>query len=304
MSAFRGEFYDTLQSMLAVVSNPLLTDVFPPTDPHNVSARILRTGLAVSAFALLERYIKSVFDALVVDVAQSSIKYANFPDAMKKFLIVDSVAGLNNSATYIRDPVVKLSFLEGEVDKLSSYSSNPPTYTAFGFSPSGSNVGHEDIKQGFKAFGVADPWTKLTNIASDIGSSSLSLKNDYITLARSRHQSAHTAANIPTTDLLNNINAAIVIGMSADILGMQLGRTIKKCRSASNLNSEIVGMIVKVRYLDNGLDGKWHERPHALGRVVKKYSDKQSGKLGMVGRNSSVPVVVRNTSSTPIELVA
>lgn len=303
MSAFRSEFYSTVQSMLTVVSSPLLTDVFPPNDPHNISARILRTGLAVIAFALVERYLKSIFDSLVTDVARSSIRYSHFPDAMKKFLVADSISGLHNSAFFIKDQAQKLIYLEAEVNKLSSFSSVPPIFTAFGFSPSGSNVGHEDINQGFKAFGVADVWGKLTNIASIIGSGSLSLKNDYISLANSRHKSAHEASNIPTSDLLTNLNSAITIGMSADILGMKLGKTIKMCQTAGSLSTTISAMTFELRYLDHGLDGKWLERPNISGRVIKKYADREGGKTGMLARATSDPIVVRDTSSVPIELV-
>ncbi|OCJ42746.1 hypothetical protein [Agrobacterium tumefaciens] len=303
MSVYRGEFYDALQAMLRVVTEPILTDVFPLTDKHNISARMLRTGLSVSAFALLERYVKSVFDALVTDLAGTRVKYTDFSDTLKKFLVVDSVAGLSNSASFIKDAVLKLNHLETQVGKLANFASNPPIYTAFGFSPSGSNVGHEDIKQGFKAFGVTNAWGKLTGIASIIGSGSLSLENDYIALARSRHVSAHTAANIPTSDLISNLNAAIVIGISVDILGMHLGKAIKNCRTASDLDTSVAGMNFNVRFLDFGTDGKWHERASSASRIVKKYPDREEGKAGMLARRSAIPVVVRNSSSTPIELV-
>ena len=54
--------------MLELSKNPLLTDVFPPTDPHNIGARILRRGLAVSAFSLLEAYLEERLEELTIDV--------------------------------------------------------------------------------------------------------------------------------------------------------------------------------------------------------------------------------------------
>jgi hypothetical protein len=51
--------------MLALTQEHLLTDTFPHVAPHNVGARILRLGIAVSAFSLLEGFLEETFAELM-----------------------------------------------------------------------------------------------------------------------------------------------------------------------------------------------------------------------------------------------
>lgn len=58
MSAARSAFYNTLDDIRELTPHSLLRDVLPLNDPRNNRARILRSGLVVSAFSHLEAYIE------------------------------------------------------------------------------------------------------------------------------------------------------------------------------------------------------------------------------------------------------
>lgn len=304
MSVYRGEFYRALQAMLGVSGEPLLQDVLPVGDPHNVSARILRHGIAVSAFAVLETYVKSILEYLVSRVALSPIIYTQFPDKLRKFISVDSISGFNNNLYFIRDEAAKMLYVDSHIASIAGYSANPPRYTSFGFSPTGANVGHEDVKKGFGAFGMNDAWGELDSIATLIGASSLSLNNDFKTLAQARHSSAHDpAGNIPTATLQSNLNAAVLPGVTIDLLAKGLGSAIQSCADPTRLAAAITGISHPVRFLDQQLDGTWLERPTLTARGVRKYADLAAGQAGISSRKSFSYIVVRDTSTRPIELL-
>ncbi|MER8898910.1 HEPN domain-containing protein [Mesorhizobium sp. M0676] len=303
MSVFRGEFFDALGVMLKVSDDALLLDRLPITDPHNVSARILRHGLAVSAFALLEKYLKSIFEELVKEVARSALAYQSLPEKMKKFFTVDSVSGLSNKAYFIKESLAKLSFVETNLSLVASFGAVPPVYTSFGFSPSGSNVGHEDIKQGFASFSVNNAWGKLDAIARQIGAASLSLENDYKALAQARHSSAHDpAGNIPTGTLQSSIRSGIVIGIAADILACDVGKIIRGTSNTQSLDAKVNSVTHRVRFIDELANGAWVERPTIASRAIKKYPDRPSAKAGVLARKSLGMVVARGISTSPLEL--
>src|SRR3569623_3594459 len=92
----RAPFYDNLSAMLMLADDPLLIDTLPAGDPHNVAARILRLGVAVTAFSALESYIYECFQRAAGRLTIAKLKYTDFPDALKEFLIVKAVAGLAN----------------------------------------------------------------------------------------------------------------------------------------------------------------------------------------------------------------
>ncbi len=305
MTIFRSEFYSALQAMLRATNELLLTDQLPLVSEHNIRARILRHGIAVSAFAMLERYIKNVFEHMVKELSQSTILYVDLPDKLKRFILVDSISGLNNGVYFIKDEQLKIAYMEANIAAISLFKENPPTYTPLGFSPSGSNVGHEDVKKGFAAFGVQDPWGKLTTLSSAVGSGYLSLADQYRTLASARNSSAHDpAGNIPTATLQSNLHAVIVLGIAVDLLGHEVGKAAKLCTDKTKFETEVNTIKHSIRFLDEQLDGKWAERATTGGKIVKNYPNRAAGIASASARKGNPVVVVRDVSGLPISLAS
>lgn len=303
MTAFRVDFYGALQELLQVVEYPILQDTLPVAIPSNLTARLLRHGVAVSTFSMLERYIRLVFDELLYDVSRGVLTYSNFPDSMRKFIIVDSVVGLANQLGFMRDSSARISHADTHIFAISKYKSNPPTYTAHGFSPKGSNVGHEDIKQAFAAFGLKDAWGRMDALATRIGGAMPSLNNEFKLLSEARNLAAHDpVSSIPIADLRSHIQSAITIAICCDIIAKNVGAAIRTCTDARALTSSIEAFFRPVRFLDEQIDGTWLERATPTHRAVKRYRQKADGIAGAVARVGVPFVVLRNTRLLPIEL--
>lgn len=303
MAPYRAEFYEALQAMLKVTDERLLTDLLPLSSTHNVTARILRHGIAVSAFAMLERYTKNVFERMMNDLAVSSVLYVDLPSKLRRFIVADAVVGLGNTASFIRDEQSKIAYIESQIFSISQHKLNPPTYTSLGFSPTGSNVNHEDIKKGFAAFGLQDPWRKLTALSAAVGSGYLSLEDEYKTLAGARNSSAHDpASNIPTGTLQSNLNAVTVLAMTIDLLGHAVGKASKLCQNKANFERDVNAITFSIRFLDEQLDGTWAERSTNGGKVIKKYPNRDAGIASVSARGGNPAVIVRSTSGLPVSL--
>lgn len=303
MPVSRAEFYQTLQEMLKTSADPLLQDTLPLSSPSNLSARVLRHGLAVTAFAMLEQYIIGIFDDLVGRAATGGVVFANLTDSMKQFILVDSVSGLATRLGFIKNQSDRIAFADTHVAALAGYNAVPPTYTAHGFKAKGANVGHEDVKQAFGAFGLDNAWGRMDAIAAQFGGAALSLNNEFKTLASARHRSAHDPVSaIPVSDLQSNIHSAIVIGICCDVLGKNVGTALASCVDATKLVSSVQTYSRPVRYLDEQTDGSWLERRSPTNRAVKKYPNKVDGITGATARGGTPFVVIRNSSHLPIEL--
>jgi hypothetical protein len=291
--------------MLKVCNEQLLQDVFPPSDPRNISARILRHGLAVSAFSMLEKYIIDVFEYLLEkDISNSNLNFTNLPEGYKKFILIDSIIGLSNKMNTIKNFSDKFEFVQSNIALLSQYAATPPKYTALGFSPRGSNVGHDDIKRAFGTFGVKDAWGRMNNIAATFGGAALSLETNFKNLSNARHRSAHDPmSSIPIKDLESNIRSAIVIGICCDVMAKNLGLAIQMCRKESEIQKRIDNYWKASRFLDQQTDGTWLERSTINHRSAKRYKDRISGVAGVAGRRGAPFVIVRDTTGQPIELV-
>lgn len=301
MGASRAEFFLTLRCMLRLSRTELLTDTFPPTDAHNVGARILRHGLSVTAFALLEKYSESCFSELMANIGTSPVKYPLFKDQLKKFLTIDAVSGLSNRISFL-DPADRQPFVDSQIKLLAAYDSVPAVYTALGFSPRGSNVSNEDIKTAFVACGVEKPWDKLSQIATAVGSSRVSLSSDYQNLAKTRHSSAHNpTGNVTSSDLQTNIDTAIVIGIAIDVLSSAIAKAFSGARSPATLDSAIQGITHRFRFIDEQPDGSWMERID--GRAVKKYANEAAAINGALARSRRASIIARDTRQVPVAMI-
>lgn len=304
MAQFRREFFSTLEQMLRVSSEPLLQDKLPLTDPANLSARILRHGLAVSAFSMLEKYVGAVFEHLLVeDLGKSKMAFADLPDNIRDFIVVESVVGMSNRLSFIRTSPDRLNYVDQTLALVTKYKAVPPAYTALGFSPKGSNVGHEDIKQAFGVFGVRDAWGKMNLLAATFGGAVLSLRDNFIALGSARHRAAHDpVSSIPVADLQSNIRSAIVIGICCDVIAKNAGAAIRACRNKNNLENDVARFSRASRFLDQQIDGSWLERASPMHRGAKRYADRPAGITGARARGGRPFVVVRDTTGQPVEL--
>jgi hypothetical protein len=269
----------------------------------NLSARVLRHGLAVSAFSMLERYLSDIFSYLLVeDVSSSRIPFPDLPDSMREFIVVDAVTGMTNKLSFIKDQLERINFSDKSLSAINKYMDVPPIYTAFGFSPKGSNIGHEDIKRAFGVFGVKDAWGKMNSLAATVGGAVLSLRDNFIALSSARHRAAHDpVSSIPVADLQSNIRSAIVIGLCCDMLAKNAGAAIRFCNDKNNLGSDVESFSRPCRFLDQ-VSGGWLERASPVATGTKRYADRASGIMGAVSRKGLPFVVVRDMTGQPIEL--
>lgn len=294
------EFYKTLRTMRQVSNEALLTDTFPPSDPHNISARILRHGLSVSAFSVLEKYTEAKISELISEIAKCGIPYAHLTVPLKKFLTVDAVSGLSNRLNFL-DGTDELQFAEANIALIASYHAPAATYTALGFSPRGSNVSDKDIQKAFAACGVSGAWARMSGIVHQIGGGRLSLSEDYRNLAKTRHRSAHNpGGNVPTADLQTHIETAALIGVGVAVLCRWTAAAYAASPTPASLVTSLGTLGGSYRFVDEQVDGSWVERVSVGGRAIKRYPDENSAVSGAAGRAKRRPIIVRDLRLIPV----
>jgi len=283
--------------------NPLLQDqgISPLTD-HNIGARILRLGLSVTAFSMLESRLQVLFSKFMSDISNSAIPYRDHSDAFKTFVTVNAISGLKNEIDLKRGSIEKIRFAEKNITKFSASVLHPAMYNGFGFSPKGSNVGADDVRDAFKAIGVQHPWRKLTEITKDMGSARADLESDFKNLAVARHRSAHNPnANIASTDLLTNIDVAGLVATAVGALLQTLMPIFKTATDISSLQSQCIAPTVIFRFLDLTPRGMWAEKSLA-GKVMVRHAKLDDAVRVACARRGNRAVVSRSASLVPLSL--
>lgn len=297
------DFYRAIASMRKLaIEERLLTDDGLGDTEHNLSARILRHGMSVTAFAMLEKHLQALFDAFMSDISAGPIAHSEMSIPFKAFCMVDSLLGLQNKMNFYRRPEHKLAFLEERFESLLGLASNPPRYNGYSFSPKGTNVTAEDVKTAFLALGVSDPWRKLTALTSRIGNARTNLEDDFKNLAKTRHSSAHNpTGNIPSQDLLTNIIVAGVVGAVVGAMLQSLRASYLQARSAESLLNAAKDPTVEFRFIDRSTRNRWIERTRN-GGVLRRFSTLEDAVNSARRRRGTHVITSRDSDLTLIAI--
>lgn len=304
MSPARKIFYEALNAMRETIRDPLLTDSVIGSSQHNTRARILRNGLLVSSFSLLEAYLEDRLEEKVQELSASRIGYSSFTETLRAFLTVHAVTGLATRINFA-DKADRLQLAELHLLRTAGFRSNPPSYTGLGFSPKGSNVSEGDIKELFASFGVRDGWGHLSGLCSRLGSARLSLRDDFRNLHRARNKAAHdSATNIATSDLETHLATSLLIGMTVDIVLTYSINCFLKSRSVARAETAANNVAaLPIRFVDEQVGGSWIERVGQNGSPIKRYPDRTAATIAARARARTYPIVVRSSSRVPTELI-
>jgi RiboL-PSP-HEPN len=299
----RAKFYQEIRKTTELLGHHLLTDVFPPSNEHNVGSRILRRGLMIAAFSSLEGYMEDRLEELYVSLCNSRLSYTHFGDELKRFLAVDSLVGLVNKMSFVRKPD-RQGFAEDSIRKIKGLFDTPPIYTAMGFSPKGSNVARDDISNAIKALGCARGWYQLTDIARILGSSRMDLGVEYDGLVSMRNRAAHNPdANIPTSDMIGYMETITIVGLSFDILNTVCVAAYLRGSDIDQIKLLLESPIFAIRFIDSRSDGTWVERIDSARRARRVYANERDARENASQRTDDRFLVVRDSRLIPIELV-
>jgi hypothetical protein len=302
MSA-RSTFYERIGLLRELSDDSLLTDTFPPNDAHNIRATILRNGLVVSAFSLLEGYLRDRIDENILTLTNARMTYGMLGEKLRRLLSQDAILGLGNRINFI-DKAERLSFAETNISRLAAHPASPIGYTGLGFSPKGSNISVDDLQALLSAFEIQQPWQSLSRTCSNLGATRISIQNDFVNLIRNRNKAAHdSTTNTPTSDLRTHIDTALLVGMGIDIiLTNAIGAFVRERTLDAAINSANL-LPLTCRFLDAEGKDAWKEKIGANGRTIKRYADKLSAKNGAQARVGGTLIVLRDLRSIPIELL-
>jgi hypothetical protein len=223
MATARDRFLRRLQAFNHVVQNTDSLEVLrhqPADRDADDRARLLRNGLAVSGFALLEDFLASRVGEILTRVSGSSLAFGELPDKLQSLCTTDVVSALRFQVDMRRragDDVTGLIQATGR--SLASTSQRSYELSELAFGHSRSNIGHGDIKELLRAFNVPDGWDKVTRFAQRMGLASLNLRDDFIQATKRRHLAAHDpSVDTALGDLQNFPAQALGVAAGCDAL--------------------------------------------------------------------------------------
>ncbi|QOY52487.1 HEPN domain-containing protein [Candidatus Sulfurimonas baltica] len=227
MSA-KQELFDRLQYLDLTIKEPYLVDNGVGINNHNGIANLLRKGLGIVAFNILEDYIKKRTSEALVTLSSSNVQFTSLPESLQNASIRGALNSLNSKANMLKKNGGNWQALIQD-EALKIHSTKNPTFQLSDFSlvSSGSNVTDTEIADVIRAFGITGGWNKLGEVSTKIGSGIPILIQVFKNATSRRHSAAHDATFQYNYGWLEEIkNDIISISSAFDILLIARNRQI------------------------------------------------------------------------------
>lgn len=307
MSKAKKDFINRMKAYESAVTAEILVNKEPTNESHNRRAKILRSGLSVVGFSILEDFIDERSTEVLDRVGNSAVQFSRLPEKLREATTIGVVRALNFhiGITQNSDKDDVTSFVQHHARLIASTGETAYELSGLALGSKRSNLNHEDIKRILQTFRVKDPWGKIDKIASRVGLGAPSLQDSFKGAMLRRHEGAHRAdADPETTDLQFYHKHAFGIAIGFDVLISSGLKYILDANSdfLSGLK-EVTQSEVPFRYVDKSVGGKWREVPegskkaYRAGQNLQKIKEKALGRA----RKRDEVLVIRSTSETPIE---
>lgn len=159
---------------------------------HNSRARLLRNGLSIIAFNVLEDFIKNRINELLIFIANTGISFIDLPEKMQEATLLNSVGGTHYVAKRMKSNQEDWKlFIQTESNKLASSVNINFELSSKGFGHDKSNLDAEDIKKFLNIFQVDGAFQSIESITNNIGCTLLGSNTFFQNAAKRRHTAAH-----------------------------------------------------------------------------------------------------------------
>lgn len=272
MSA-KSELIERLKYLDSAAALPALIDIGIASSEHNSVANLLRKGLSIVAFNILEDFIKNKAIESLNNISISGISYSNLPDDLQEYAISGALASLNFQSSILKKENLDYKLvIQQETQKIASTIATPFSLSKYSLLSSGSNVVSREVNEFLRAFGIQNGWLQLKIISDAIGGGIPDLAQAFNLASQRRHNSAHSASFVYSSSWLANIkNEIIAISASIDIV------VSARCRQANrqpliSLISQSLNDELNFRFLE--LHGSIFKETKTIGgRSRKNWSD-------------------------------
>lgn len=251
MSA-KSELFSRLQYLDNAVNNQaLIDDGVVPTE-HNGAANLLRKGLGIVAFNILEDYIKNKALETLAHISASGVSFLDLPPKLQEASTIGALKALTFRAKLEKkDQGDWLTLIQDEAIKIHSTTNDSYELSKFSLVSANSNVSAEEVSQLMQAFSIAGGWNKLKEVSNNINGGITDLAQSYKNATERRHNAAHTANYRYEYGWLTAIKREILsISASLDIL------LTARCRQidadiTKNLTDHNIDDVLNYRYLES-----------------------------------------------------
>lgn len=273
---------------------------------HNNIATLLRKGLGIVAFNILEDYIKERTVEMFKFIPSSLISFSNLPSDFQEAATIGALRALiGKVVTTKKNKENWLDLIQTEASHINSTSLvNGYTISELSLMSENSNIYSDDIPKALKCLNIEGGWNTLQRVSGEIYGGVPNLNQSYTNISSRRHRAAHVAGFDYEYGWLESAPSEIrAIASSFDI---SLAYGCRKIRSspANPIQKDDLknGLLFRFLVQSTKVD-EYHEKVNVSSRTIKKWSDYQTAIQNLVPKcqRKNEFLVVLNTQHRIID---
>jgi len=266
MASAKENFISRIATFNSII-HPVLTDDISLNSKaltetlHNEKVRMLRNGMSIIGFTILEDFIKRRIGEILKIIGTTGCNFNSLPEKLKEDVTFYALKGINSRAeTLKRNSEDFITFIQNETGFISSTKNSVYELSEYSIGWDKSNLNSKDISDILGTLNVDGGWTSVQRLSSIINCSILNPDQVFKNFAMNRHKSAHNSdADSLLTDLVSFIDQSKIIAFCFDSL---ICKSLSYIRLNNvnflNLSLKTIPQDIKIRYL-NEVAGKWKE---------------------------------------------
>jgi len=234
MPSAKHNFLERINNFEKIVSpvnpaNSTLASLALTEVEHNEKVRMLRNGMAIVGFTILEDFIKKRTGEILKEIGSTGINFNNLPDKLKDAVTVGALKGIQNRAEVLKNNTEDyIGFIQNETLFISSTKNSVFELSEYSIGWNKSNLSSQDISKFLSVFNVQGGWNAIRDISTSINVSLTNPSEIFKNAATRRHKAAHNVlADSLLSDLEDFVSQSKVIAFSFDILLSQSLKHIK-----------------------------------------------------------------------------
>lgn len=228
---------------------------------HNEKVRMLRNGMSIIGFTILEDFIKRRTGEILKEISATSCNFNALPEKLKDAVTFSALKGINTRAESLkRNAEDYVSFIQNETAFISSTKHSVYEFSEYSVGWDKSNLNANDISDILGIMNVEGGWNTIQALSSRVNSSILNPNQVFKNFATNRHKSAHNIdADSLLTDLESFIDQSKIIAFCFDsLLNKSMSYIRQNNQSFLNGTLKTMHQDLKIRYLIEN-NGNWKE---------------------------------------------
>lgn len=285
VSQARDDFFAGVAALRRAADLDQVITSNPPDPAHDEVSRLLRNGLTVGAFSMLEGFVARRSEEILNEISGGVVGFNDLPAGLQtastQQVVFVMASEIRRRLAADDDPTVAI---QEAATALASTTTANLTLSPLTLKWAGSNLSSEDLKVILQRLGVgSDPWNQLTMFSRRAGYNVTNLQQVFTEMMRQRHRAAHDAsfdASVISVRSLANSASAIALGF--DALASRGGRLCKTADAEFLGGSAHLAQNVQVRFV-RPVGNKWKEYVETkLTKARKVYDTREEALAGAV----------------------